>query len=247
MMRGVAPFLLAAVGVVLLLAWLVAVLRPGWWAVAAILLLLLAPGRWWRWRIRGFRRGVKALRAGDTDRARRELEAFLDEWERDPGLARVQPLFNLGRRYSYRAAALGNLGVVALEEGRPGEALGAFRAALEEDPAAVRVRYGEAAALRLLGRAEEAERSAAEALERHPRYVAARLLLALIRRERDDEAGAEEALRPLREEGEEPEPLLERLRGRWSAPADGDSREPGDSASAESPLSRSPGAPPPPR
>ncbi len=215
-MRGVAPFLLVAIGLVLLFAWLVALLRPGLWLLVVAVLVLLAPGRWWRWRTRRFRRGVKALRAGDRDRARREFEAFLEEIDGDASFERLQPLFNLGRRYSYRGAALGNLGVAELEEGRPKAALTRFRAALELDPRAVRPRYGEAAALRLLGRLEEAEESAAAALALRRRYVAARLLLALIRRERGDEAGAEEALGPLREEGEDPEPLLERLRAQWN-------------------------------
>lgn len=216
-MRGVAPFLLAAIAIVLLLVWLIVLLRPGPWLLVVAVVLLLAPGRWWRWRTRRFRRGVKALRTGDRERARREFESFLDEIDGDGRFERLQPVFNLGRRYSYRGAALGNLGVVELEEGRPGAALARFRAALHADPRAVRPRYGEAAALRLLGRLEAAEESAAAALALRPRYVAARLLLALIRRERGDAAGAEEALRPLEEEGEDPEPLLERLRSQWPA------------------------------
>lgn len=211
-MRGVAPYLLVAVAAVLLLAWL----RPGLGVVAAVIVLLFLPGRWWRWRIRRFRRGVKALRAGERERAREDFEAFLDDIDGDDRFERLQPAFNLGTRYSYRGAALSNLGVVELEDGRPARALARFQAALKEDPRALQALYGKAAALRVLGELEEAERFAAAALELRPRYVAARLLLALIRRERADRTGAEEALAPLREEGEDPEPALEKLREHWT-------------------------------
>ena len=53
----VAPFLLGALGVLLLLLYW----SPGAGVVAGIVVLLLLPGRWWRWRTRRFRRGLRAL------------------------------------------------------------------------------------------------------------------------------------------------------------------------------------------
>lgn len=201
------PFLLVAVAVVLGLAWL----RPGLGVLAAVVVLLLLPGRWWRWRTRRFRRGVRALQNGDTASAREELRAFLGRLEGDDLFERVQPWFNLGGRYSYRAAAESNLGVSWLQDGEPRRALGHFRRARRLDPESPQAAFGEAAARRRLGQLERAQRAAERALELRPSYVAARLVLAEIRRERGDREGAERALEPLREDGRDPGELRRRM------------------------------------
>lgn len=208
---AVAPFLLAAVGLVLVLgAW-----RPGIGVVAVVVVALLSPGRWWRWRTRRFRRGLRALRRGDPRTAREELTTFLEEIDRDPRFHRAQPFFNLGRVYPYAAAALSNLGVAELKLGDPERALRRYRAATSQAPDFVSARYGEAMALRLLKRPEDAEAAALKALEAKPSYVAARLLLALLRRARGDEAGADQALQAVRSAGQDPEELLHRLESEW--------------------------------
>lgn len=216
-MPRAAPFLLAAVGLLLLLLFLF----PGLWALAALAVLLLLPGRWWRWRTRRFRRGVRAIRQGKPLEARGELEAFLREIEGDEGFERVQPWFNLGQRYSYRAAAESNLGVTWLQAGDAGRALRHFLRAREVDPANAQAAFGEAAARRCLGQLADAERAAARAVELRPTYLPARLVLAAVRRARGDEAGAEEALAPVRREGKDPQALLERLDAQWPRGAGG--------------------------
>lgn len=218
---GAAVGLLGAVGVVLVLAWL----RPSWWVFAGVAVAVLAPGRWWRWRTRRFRRGLRALERDEPREARRELERFLGEIEDDERFHRAQPLFNMGRRYPYRAAARSNLGLAALREGRTETALERFDEALAEAPDHAQAHYGRALALRDAGRPEAAEAAAVDALEARPGYVAAAALLGLIRREHGDEAGAEAALEEVREEGEDPAELLERLRDLW--PASGGQGPPG--------------------
>lgn len=204
---------LVAIAVVLLLAFL----RPGWGVVIAVVIVALAPGRWWRWRTRRFRRGVRALERGEPDRARSELRRFLRDIEDDRLFARAQPLFNLGREYSYRAAALANLGLAALREGAVPKALRRFGEALEEDPFHAQAHYGRGIAHRSRGELAEAERAATRAVEARPRYLAAHALLGLVRRERGDEGGAEAALAAIRKEDRDPEELLERLRKLWPA------------------------------
>ena len=111
-MPGAAAAFLVVVAGFLLLAFL----QPSPWLLAVLAVAALAPGRWWRWRTRRFRRGVRALEDGRPADAREELEAFLADVEGDRFFRRIQPVFNLGRRYSYRAAALSNLGLADLAE-----------------------------------------------------------------------------------------------------------------------------------
>lgn len=208
---SVVPYVLGAVAVVLVLA----AIRPGWAVVAGVLALLLLPGRWWRWRTRRFRRGVKALRRGETGRARAELEAFLREVEADDRFHRLQRWFNLGRPYPYVAAARSNLGIVALREGEPVAAVGEFERAVEADPGFAQALYGLGVARWRLGDLEGAEAAALAAAGARGSYLPARVLLGVVRRERGDEAGAEAALEEVRERGHEPEELLRRFEAEW--------------------------------
>jgi tetratricopeptide (TPR) repeat protein len=208
-----------AVGLVLALA----LLRPGPGIVIGVVVLFFAPGRWWRWRTRRFRKGVRAIQRGDLTTGRAELEAFLDGIGDAERFERIQPLFNLGKRYSYRAAALSNLGVATLTIGdRGGEAdleraRARFDEALAVDADYVQARYGLAMVALLSGDAPGAEVEAERALALRPGYLPARLLLATVRRERGDEAGADEALEPLRRRGKDPETLMDGFRQRWSS------------------------------
>ncbi len=202
---------LGAVAVVLGLA----IWRPGALVVVAVVVLLLGPGRWWRWRTRRFRRGVRAIRRGDLAAGRGELEAFLEQIRDDPRFDRLQPLFNLGKRYSYRAAALSNLGVADISSGRADRALERFEQALAIDPGSVQAQFGVGLARRQAGDLAGAARAADRALMIRPGYLPARLLLALARRESGDRRCAEAALEPLREDGADPEELLARFVARW--------------------------------
>jgi len=210
---------LGAVGFVLAFA----LLRPGPLIVIGVVVLLFAPGRWWRWRTRRFRKGVRAIQRGDLATGQTELEAFLDGIRDVERFERVQPLFNLGKRYSYRAAALSNLGVATLTLAGPdGEfdlerARTRFEEALAVDVEYVQAHYGLAMVSRLMGDGVGAEAEAERALALRPGYLPARLLLAMVRRERGDEAAVEEALEPLRRKGKDPEALLERFGERWSS------------------------------
>ncbi|MEN8145102.1 MAG: tetratricopeptide repeat protein [Gemmatimonadota bacterium] len=197
---------------------LIAFLRPPGWFVMAAVVLFFVPGRWWRWRTREFRRGLKLIQAGKLDQAREKLEAFLADIRRDESFARVQPYFNLGRPYPYEAAAESNLGVARLVGGEPRRALTHFKAALDSAPDWFQARFGEASALRLSGDLPGAETAVRAALDTRDKYVPARLLLALILRERggdDREAEAERVLEPVREAGKDPEELIVRMRGQW--------------------------------
>lgn len=205
------PYVLGAVAVVLVLA----AFRPGWAMVAAVLALLLVPGRWWKWRTRRFRRGVKALRGGRTERARAELESFLEETEGDERFERLQPWFNLGRRYPYVAAARSNLGIAALREGEPEAARREFERALEAAPDFAEALYGLGVARWKAGRLEEAERAARRASGAGGGYLPARVLCAVVRRERGDEPGVEEALEAIRARGHDPDDLLRRFEAEW--------------------------------
>ena len=207
----VAPFLLGALAILLALAFW----RPGAGILVAVLLLLFLPGRWWRWRTRHFRRGVRRLKRGDTARARSEFERFLHEIERDDRIERWQPVFNLGRRYSYAGAAHSNIGVTWLHEGQPRKALHHFEIARRLDDGSAQAVFGEAAARRRLGQLRKGEATAERAVELRPGYLPARLLLAAIRRERGDAEGAEEALRPLAEEGRDIERLTRDMLAQW--------------------------------
>lgn len=211
--------LLGAIGLVLAFA----LLRPGPLIVIGVIVLLFAPGRWWRWRMRRFRKGVRAIQRGDLTAGQTELEAFLDGIGDTERFERIQPLFNLGKHYSYRAAALNNLGVAALTAGGPGgqpdleTARSRFEEALAVDPGYVQAHYGLAMTAWLRGDAVGAETDADRALALHPGYLPARLLLATVRRERGDDAGADEALEPLRRQGKDPEVLMEGFGQRWSS------------------------------
>jgi len=206
-----AAALLGAVGVALLLA----LVRPGLLVVIVVVIVVLAPGRWWWWRKRHFRRGLKHLRAGEDRRARAALGRFLEEVDGDARFERWQPVFNLGRRYSYRAAAETNLGVSWLREGDPEAALARFRRALEIEPGWLQALHGRAAALHLLGDSEGAESAARAALEARPTYLPSRALLGLILRERGNEAAAAAVLAPLEADGRDAEEVLRRLTAQW--------------------------------
>ncbi len=211
-----ALLLLGAVGLVLLFA----LLRPGPLIVIGVVALLFAPGRWWRWRTRRFRKGVRAIQRGDLSAGTAELEAFLDGIKEAERFDRIQPLFNLGKRYPYRAAALSNLGVAELTSPSGGgtdleTARERFEQALAVDPGYVQAHYGLAMTARLAGDAPRAESEAERALALHSGYLPARLLLATVRRERGDDAGAEEALEPLRRRGKDPEALMAGFQTRW--------------------------------
>lgn len=221
-MPHVVPYLLAALAIVLLLA----AVRPGWGVLVAILALLLLPGRWWGWRTRHFRHGVKALRRGETEEARRELEAFLAEAEGDERFDRLQPWFNLRRRFPYVAAARSNLGIAALRSGDLAAATAAFERALEVAPRFVQALYGLGIARWREGRLTEAEEAALRALEVRGSYMPARVLLAAIRHERGDRAGFEEAVEGIQERGHDAEALIRRLEAEWGAGGTGDGGQP---------------------
>ena len=207
----IAPYLLGALAIVLLLAYW----RPAASVVVAILFLVFLPGRWWRWRTRRFRSGLRMLKAGQPAAARAEFERFLADVEGNVIFERWQPVFNLGRRYSYAGAAHANIGVTLLHEGRPEEALSHFETARRLDESSAQAIFGEAAARRRLGQLRKAEKAAARAVELRPRYLPARLLLAAIRRERGDEGGAARVLEPLVEGGQDPETLMRQMLDQW--------------------------------
>ena len=207
----VAPALLAALFLLLVLL----VVRPAGWVLILFLFVLFLPGRWWHWKTRRFRRGLKRLKRGDAGEARSEFEAFLFQVAREPNFRRVQPYFNLGRSYPYVAAAQANLAVCDLHQGQPGDALERFRAALEEEPTWVPARYGEAVALKALGQRADAEAAARAALELRPSYLAARLMLGSLLRQDGREAEAAEILAPVAEEGRDPDALLQALDHQW--------------------------------
>lgn len=206
--------LLAAIAFVLMLA----MVQPRLGVLLAMAVALFLPGRLWQWRLRHFNRGVRALEDGEPGKARAELETFLEGIEDDAFFHRVQPLFNLGQPYSYRAAALSNLGLATLEEGEPRSALERFRSAIDEDPEHAQAHYGRALALRRLGDLEAAEAAAGAALEVRPGYLAAHALLGVIRRERGDEEGAERALEAIREDLADPAAMVRQVTHLWPGP-----------------------------
>jgi tetratricopeptide (TPR) repeat protein len=207
----VAPALIAALGLLLVLL----LFRPPGWVLVLFLVALFVPGRWWHWRTRRFRRGLRSLRKGDPGVARSEFEAFLFQVSREPNFRRAQPYFNLGRSYPYEAAGRANLGVCDLLQGKPEAALEQFRAALALEPTWVPARYGEAVALKLSGQTEAAESAARRTLELRPSYLAARLLLGSLLRESGKESEAAEVLAPIVEDGHDPEALLQALDDQW--------------------------------
>jgi len=219
----IAPFLLGAIAIVFMLAYW----RPGAGIVVGILLLLFLPGRWWRWKTRRFHRGLRALKSGESAAARAEFEHFMSDLEGDPRFDRWQPIFNLGRRYSYPGAAHANIGVTWLHEGEPAKALHHFEIARRLDETSAQAAFGEAAARRRLGQLRKAEKAAERATELRPSYLPARLLLAEIRRERGDEEGAAEVLRPLAEDGQDPESLIQEMLSQWPTSAEGEDKQPG--------------------
>jgi len=207
----VAPALIATLGLLLVLL----LFRPPGWVMVLFLVALFLPGRWWHWKTRRFRRGLRRLKRGDAGEARSEFEAFLFQVARGSNFRRVQPYFNLGRSYPYEAAARANLGVCDLLLGKSEAALEKFRVALAEEPSWVPARYGEAVALKLLGQTAAAEQSARQALELRPSYLAARLLLGSLLQDSGSHAEAAEVLAPIVEEGRDPEALLQALDDHW--------------------------------
>jgi tetratricopeptide (TPR) repeat protein len=160
--------------------------------------LILAPGLWWRWRTREFRRGMRALRRGDLEASRARFEVFLEDVEQGGRFLRYQPFFNLGRPYDYVAAARNNLGVIALRSGDRAGAVRAFDSAAERAPNFAPAHYGRAAVRLLAGDLEGAESAAREGLRGQPGHRPCAILAALCRAERGDRAGAEELLGGLR-------------------------------------------------
>ncbi|MBT8461940.1 MAG: tetratricopeptide repeat protein [Gemmatimonadetes bacterium] len=207
----VAPALVAALGLLLVLL----LFRPPGWATVLFLVALFLPGRWWHWKTRRFRRGLRQLKRGNAGEARSEFEAFLFQVSRGPNFRRLQPYFNLGRSYPYEAAGRSNLGVCDLLQGRPEAALEKFRAAQAEEPSWVPALYGKAVALKLIGETEAAETAARRALELRPTYLAARLLLGSVLKSSGRDAEAEAVLAPVVEEGRDPEALLRALDDQW--------------------------------
>lgn len=151
----------------------------------------------------------------------------MSDLEGDPRFDRWQPIFNLGRRYSYPGAAHANIGVTWLHEGEPAKALHHFEIARRLDETSAQAAFGEAAARRRLGQLRKAEKAAERATELRPSYLPARLLLAEIRRERGDEEGAAEVLRPLAEDGQDPESLIQEMLSQWPTSAEGEDKQPG--------------------
>ncbi len=207
----IAPYLLGALAIVLLLAYW----RPTAGVVVGILFILFLPGRWWRWRTRRFRNGLRMLKAGEPTAARAEFERFLTDIEPNQRFERWQPIFNLGRRYSYAGATHANIGVTLLHDGDPARALEHFETARRLDASSAQAVFGEAAARRRLGQLRKAEKAAERAVELRPSYLPARLLLAAIRRERGDDTGAAAVLEPLAEEGRDPEKLMQEMLDQW--------------------------------
>ncbi|MFW6010339.1 MAG: tetratricopeptide repeat protein [Gemmatimonadota bacterium] len=219
------PVGIALLLVGILFVFMLAMVQPGLGVLLAVAIALFIPGRLWKWRIRHFTRGVRALEDGEPAEAREELETFLEGIDDDELFRRLQPLFNLGQRYSYRAAARSNLGLATLEQGAPREALETFEAALTEDPDHPQAHYGRALTLRRLGDLEGAEEAAEASLEVRPGYLAAHALLGLIRRERGDDEGAERTLEAIRKDGRDPEGMVRSLREIW--PGAGEARAKG--------------------
>lgn len=208
------------VGIGLLLAgiafvFMLAMVQPGLGVLLGVAIALFIPGRLWKWRLRHFTRGVRALEDGEPTEAREELTTFLEGLDDDELFRRLQPLFNLGQRYSYRAAARSNLGLAILEEGDPREALESFDEALAENPEHAQAHYGRSLALRRLGDLEAAEEAAARSIEARSGYLAAHALLGLIRRERGDEEGAQRAMEAIRDDGRDPEGMVRSLKDIW--------------------------------
>ncbi len=207
----VAPALIAALGLLLVLL----LFRPPGWVLILFLVALFLPGRWWHWKTRRFRRGLRQLKRGNAGEARSEFEAFLFQVSRAPNFRRLQPYFNLGRSYPYEVAGRANLGVCDLLQGKPEAALERFCAALAEEPSWVPAVYGKAVALKLLGDAEASETAARQALELRPTYLAARLLLGSMLKNSGRDTEAEAVLAPVIEEGRDPEVLLRALDDQW--------------------------------
>ena len=120
-----------------------------------------------------------------------------------------------------------NIGVTWLHEGEPAKALHHFEIARRLDETSAQAAFGEAAARRRLGQLRKAEKAAERATELRPSYLPARLLLAEIRRERGDEEGAAEVLRPLAEDGQDPESLIQEMLSQWPTSAEGEDKQPG--------------------
>lgn len=207
----IAPALVAALGMLLVLL----LFRPPGWMLILLLIGLLLPGRWWHWKTRRFRRGVRLLRRGDAAAARSEFETFLFRVARSGSFRRMQPYFNRGKSRPYEVAALSYLGVCRLHLGEPEPALDRFRAALAIEPGWAPARYGEAMALRRLGDVSGSELAARQTLDIRPSYLAARLLLGTLLRESGRGDESEEVLRPVSEDGRDPEALLRALEDQW--------------------------------
>lgn len=179
---------------------LVVLLALGVQASGLVLLgaMVVAPGLWWRWRTREFRRGVRALRRGNGGEAAVHFRAFLEDVRRDDSFLRYQPFFNLGRPYDYVAAAHNNLGALSLQEGDSAKARRHFDAALERPGRFPPACYGRAAVNLLESKLEQAELDARAGLDADPKHRPSRILLALILAERGDRGAAEEVLAGLR-------------------------------------------------
>lgn len=92
-----------------------------------------------------------------------------------------------------RAAVLGNLGGLCLKDDRIGQAVVAYRAAVEAAPSSAQALSNLAQALRRQGALDEADRVLTRLIEQHPEVLSARsdrLLLRSYRQDRADQAGA---------------------------------------------------------
>ncbi|MEE9246614.1 MAG: hypothetical protein V3U63_10470 [Gemmatimonadota bacterium] len=163
-------------------------------ALLVVGLLVLAPGFWWRWKTREFRRGIRALRRGEAELSREHFRGFLGAVEHHSGFLRYQPFFNLGRPYDYVAAAHNNLGALALQSGDRVTARREFEAAIGRRTGFAPAYYGRAAVSLLDGDLEDAESAARAGLVFEPRYRPCAILVALCQAERGDRSAAEASL-----------------------------------------------------
>ncbi len=192
--RSAVTALLIGIGALILML----TLGVGAQLLAALGLIVLAPGFWWRHKTREFRSGVRYLRRGDGENAENHFRSFLLTAAREGGFLRYQAFFNLGRPYDYVAAAHNNLGALALQAGDRSTARREFDAAIALGTAFAPAYFGRAGVNLLEGDLGAAEEDAGAGLSAEPRYRPCSILLALIRAERGDSVGAEEVLAGLR-------------------------------------------------
>jgi tetratricopeptide (TPR) repeat protein len=104
------------------------------WALIAIALLLIIPGRIPTLLWREFYAGQRALQIGDHERARASFIAFVDKVRARPWLKRLMYVKWGVHTWDIEAMALNNLGNTYVEKGEPHLAVGWYEAALTVDP-----------------------------------------------------------------------------------------------------------------